>query len=53
MIGFDLMRTKISVIKTFGEQLPVKNVDKFKMAAQTGNDSKVEKIASCNLYRPS
>ena len=41
---FDLLRTKICIISTYGEQLPVKTVKikKIKMAAKTGRDAKVE-----------
>ena len=46
LIDFDLLKTKICVINTFGEQLPVKKrlkIEKFKMAAKTGNDARVER----------
>ena len=45
LIDFDLLKTEICVINTFGEQLPVKKtvkIEKFKMAAITGSASKVE-----------
>ena len=43
---FDLLRMKIFIIRTFGEQLLVKKntvkIEKFNMAAKTGSDAKVE-----------
>ena len=45
LMRFDLLRTKICIISTFEEQLPVKKrleSKKFKMATKTGSDAKVE-----------
>jgi len=45
LIDFDLLKTKICVIATFGEQLPLKKtvrIEKFKMAAKTGSDANDE-----------
>ena len=45
LIDFDLLKTKICVINTFGEQIPVKKrlkIEKFKMAAIVGSASKVK-----------
>ena len=45
LIDFDLLKTKICVINTFGKQLPVKKtvkIEKFKMAAITGSATKVK-----------
>ena len=44
-VGFDLLNTKICVIATFGKQLLAEKtakIEKLKMAAKTGSDTRVE-----------
>ena len=53
LIGFDLLRTKICVINTFGEQILVKKrlkLEKFKIAAKTGSAEKVERNSLIGLH---
>ena len=46
LIGFDLPRTKICIINTFEEQLPIVKkkvrIEKLKLVAQTERNAKVE-----------